>query len=211
MSSTNRGGVRSPADFYPTPAWCVARLLEATDLPGGHWLEPCAGDGAILRAVNAVRGDLRWSAVELRPACAPALRQALGPQGRLHTGSLFSAQDFLAQDPASVLITNPPFRLAREVLALGLAQDATVVLLLRLNFLASAGRAEQMRRHAPDVYVLPNRPSFAGGGRTDSVEYGWFVWPRGQRERSSGSLQVLAPTPARERRPSTGARLSKVV
>ena len=32
MSSTNRGGQRSEADFYPTPAWLVDRLLEAGDL-----------------------------------------------------------------------------------------------------------------------------------------------------------------------------------
>ena len=25
-------------DYYPTPAWCVRRLLEAVDLPGGRWL-----------------------------------------------------------------------------------------------------------------------------------------------------------------------------
>lgn len=32
-----------------------------------------------------------------------------------------------------------------------------------------------MRSHTPDIYVLPNRPSFSGKG-TDSIEYAWFVW-----------------------------------
>ena len=46
MSATNRGAVRNEHDFYPTPAWCVHRLLEAVPLPAGRWLEPCVGDGA---------------------------------------------------------------------------------------------------------------------------------------------------------------------
>ena len=73
MSSTNRGGKRQDLDVYPTPAWVVDRLLEVVDFPGGRWLEPCAGDGAIMRAVNAWRADVRWDACELRAECTPAL------------------------------------------------------------------------------------------------------------------------------------------
>ena len=53
MSSTHRGAERRPADFYATPHWTVRRLLEALPLPGGVWFEPCAGEGDIIKAVNA--------------------------------------------------------------------------------------------------------------------------------------------------------------
>ena len=33
-----------------------------------------------------------------------------------------------------------------------------------------------MTKHPPDLYVLPNRPSFTKNGNTDSIEYAWFVW-----------------------------------
>jgi len=70
MSATGRGRERDEHDFYETPAWCVHRLLEAVpQLPGGAWLEPCAGKGAIIRAVNEVRKDpIHWTAVEIDPS-----------------------------------------------------------------------------------------------------------------------------------------------
>jgi hypothetical protein len=42
----------------------------------------------------------------------------------------------------------------------------------------------------PDIYVLPNRPDFSGGGG-DSCEYAWFVWSPFAR----GSVSVLPTTP----------------
>ena len=58
---------RAAYDYYPTPAWCVRRLLEAVDLPGGRWLEPAVGDGAIVRSVDAARDDVRWTTIDVRP------------------------------------------------------------------------------------------------------------------------------------------------
>ena len=191
MSSTNRGSQRSPADYYPTPGWCVRLLLEAADLPGARWIEPCAGDGSIIRAVNRARPGIQWHAMELRPECAPDLTMATGHPSRVQIGSSICTP--LACD---VAITNPPFRLAREFLESWVGIPERLCVLLRLNFLAGAGRAALMRNHAPDVYVLPNRPSFTGKG-TDSIDYAWFVFHRGRR--STGSLNVLRPLPRSER------------
>ena len=75
MSSTKRGGQRSPADNYPTPPWCVYRFLEkGPELPGGLWYEPCAGDGSIIRSVNDRRSDVNWAATEIRPEACKLLR-----------------------------------------------------------------------------------------------------------------------------------------
>lgn len=41
MSRTTLARNEHRVDYYPTPAWCVHRLLEACELPDG--------DGAILR------------------------------------------------------------------------------------------------------------------------------------------------------------------
>ena len=196
MSSTNRGGKRTPADYYPTPGWCVHRLLEAADLPGGRWLEPAAGDGHIIRAVGDVRDDVTWSAVELREDCLAALEDAVGHSGSVHIGDFLEVDADTAK-PA-VIVTNPPYSIAMEMLESALGVDgAVVVMLLRLNFLASARRAPLMRRFPPDVYVLPNRPSFSGKG-TDSIEYAWFAWPI-DRVREAGAVRVLRPTSPTER------------
>jgi len=189
VSATNRGGERAHDDVYATPAWCVRRLLEACPLPNGRWLEPACGDGAIVRAVKFHRSPDVWGMSDIRRVDVPGAQQA----------------DFLSPGawgrvtPFDVIITNPPYSLAEPFVrrALELAPHGHVVMLLRLAWLASARRAPLMRANAPDVYVLPNRPSFTGG-RTDSTDYGWFVWtPR--RGRASGTVTVLATTPAEER------------
>ena len=198
MSSTNRGRQRNRADDYPTPAWCVRRILEETRLPAGNWLEPCAGEGAIIKAVNRQRQDVSWTAVEIRQE---ASRDLVG----LHAVDSVCA-NFLALPPPphpyEVTITNPPFSLAMQFVQACGEVSMHVVMLLRLNFLASEARSSFMRDTKPDVYVLPNRPSFVQGGQTDSIEYAWFHWYLG----AQGKLRVLPTTPAAERKRRDSAR-----
>jgi len=191
VSSTNRGGERSPADYYATPEWCVRRLLEEVPLPGGRWLEPAAGDGAIIRAAR--RNDVVWTAWEIRNTEATSLHACVSG-GDVHIGDFVEATNkgSLSGRPFDVAITNPPFRLAQDFIDGCCACANTVVMLLRLNYLASKSRWQFMRSHTPDVYVLPNRPSFTGG-KTDSIEYAWFVWPR--ERRAEGKVKVLGLRP----------------
>jgi len=115
------------------------------------------------------------------------------------------------------VMENPPYRLAEEVLrrAWQVAPHALVALLLRLNFAASEDRAGLMQAHPPDIYVLPNRPSFrvvertvVKDGRevtrktsTDACEYAWFIWePASAPRRAVGAFQVLESTPLELRR-----------
>ena len=68
------------SENYPTPEWAVHRLLDTWEPPGSVWLEPCAGEGAIISAVRSWcaagedRWNPKWEAVEIRSEC----RQALG-------------------------------------------------------------------------------------------------------------------------------------
>lgn len=201
MSATGRSDVRVPSDVYPTPAWVVHRLLEAAPLPGKRWLEPCAGDGAIIKAVsdfdaksgNPIDG-LDWTSVELR-----GMRESGMPVGL----SNHCVRDFLgyAAEAAAlkvkfdVILTNPPYSLAEEFIKASIPLADTVAMLLRLNFLGSESRATFLREYAPDVYVLPNRPSFVNG-KTDSCEYAWMMW---HGRKTTGTMQILASTPKSER------------
>jgi len=158
MSSTARGGKRSPADFYETPAWPVHRLLEAVDLPGGLWLEPAAGEGAIIKAVNEKRKDVYWYAYEKRERCRGALFDLVENHSTM-------IQDFLTMRfdlGAQVSISNYPFSLAMEFIENNLKSGIPYVIsLLRLNFLGTEDRNEFFRGNMPDVYVIPDRVSFA--------------------------------------------------
>lgn len=196
MSSTKRGRSRKRHDTYPTPTWCVRRILKAVHLPGGQWLEPCAGNGAIIKAVNAeFQGTISWTACEIRTGPIPSLNLITPRIPKIITGNFFDVPPEQLRG-YSVAITNPPFILASEFIERCIPMADHTLMLLRLNFVASEKRAEFMRNTRPDVYVLPNRPSFVGGGKTDSIEYAWFHWFNG----CNGKMRVLDSTPKSERR-----------
>lgn len=210
MSATNRGAERISNDAYPTPSWCVRRLLEACPLQYGVWLEPCAGEGAIIDAMTELDDGnerhyadaVEWNACEIRPEVQPHPSCV-----SWHVGSYLD-QPF---EGADVIITNPPFDLSFEIAQKAITEAPAVALLLRLNWLGSgtrSGRSAWLRKHTPDVYVLPNRPSFVqnakGAWATDATEYAWFVW--GHREAMARGgihrepiLRILAETPKAER------------
>ncbi len=173
MSATNRGAQRHDRDFYPTPAWCVHALLKKVQLPGGRWLEPCVGDGAIVRAVNAVRDDVQWVTCDIRPECEAVLSE----RGvRRHWVGDFLDAAAVPLDEFDVIPTNPPFALARAFADRALTLSKVVAFLLRLNWLRGTDEHnEWIRAHMPSVYILPQRPSFDGRG-TDATEYSWMVW-----------------------------------
>lgn len=207
MSST-KDRVRDGLDFYQTPRWCVDRLVNSGVLaaelatPGLNVLEPAAGRGAIVERLDGwakVPGSWVWTSYEIDLGHIEALQQC-------HVGTHeVYGKDFLGVAPAlqpgsfQVIITNPPYSLSHEYLqACWRLQPKKLIFLLRLSFLASANRTDFMRKYAPDVYVLPDRPSFTGKG-ADSTDYAWFCWyPRTGRKQ--GLIEVLPATPLAERK-----------
>lgn len=206
MSSTNRGSQRSPADNYKTPSWCTRRLLEARpDLlkRKGYWLEPCAGMGDIIKVVHEFQPSIRVDAVELRKECSKTL-------DGLENVISACPKNFLEFEVPTgfkyaVTITNPPFRLAQEVLEHCLEiTKGEVIMLLRLNYVGSEKRFDFMARQmANDILVLPNRPPFSrdkhGKWGTDSIEYAWFCWDT-ENPTATGRLRMLPLTPLEERK-----------
>lgn len=205
--SAKHGEPKLVQETYMTPRWVCESLLRECSLPVGRWLEPCAGTGNIIQAVNSVRDDVEWTAVELLHEYESRLR-ATGARVRLgdFLDVAFRAQLVRAhpkEAPFRVVMTNPPYSKTAEFLNACREVSELVVFLLRLNYLEGAERALFWRSCPPDVYVLPNRPSFTGGG-TDATAYAWFVVPglfyRGVVERRRGRLCVLATVDAKDRK-----------
>lgn len=157
MSATGRGRERLADDAYLTPVWCVDRILEKLPLPKGLWLEPCAGEGAIIGSVISQIEGVDFAACELREECLPQLMNLGFDKGSIHD---FLTLDTRKMNRFAVGITNPPYTNAFEILEQMLRCCDNVVLLLRINFLGSEERAPWLSQHMPDVYQLPNRPSF---------------------------------------------------
>jgi hypothetical protein len=186
MSATNRSKVRRPNDFYSTPISPIHRLLDEVKLPGGHWLEPSAGTGALIQGVNSHNTVTpTWDACELSFWAYQALKPL---SNNLIIG------DFLKTDfevgKYSVIITNPPYSKATEFIKKGLSlKPQVLVYLLRLNFLGSQKRCSFLRKHTPDIWVLSERPGFTNNGKTDATEYAWFCFY--PYERDVGQIRVL--------------------
>lgn len=188
--AANTGHSRHADDFYATPGWCTSALLHQLVIrPNLAVLEPAAGEGAIVRELLKLGVPLNITAVELDPKRSTIV----GALCRTHR------TDFLRwapQDKFDLIITNPPFAMSMEFVEASLrllGADGVCAMLLRLNWLASMKRARFLQTYCPDVFVLPRRPSFTGGG-TDATDYGWFVW-RGPAPRERGEVRVLAVGP----------------
>lgn len=207
---------RDPFDYYPTPAWCVDRFLEVGVLPRtpGVWLEPSAGDGAVLRAVNAFQGiegsavvkyEPRWVAYEIQPRFEESLlASSVSPQVEIDNFLDLGSRIQLGLTP-NVIIGNPPYSSAMDFVKKSIELKADFIcFLLRISFLGSAERSSFMRANMPDIYMLPNRPSFRHGG-SDTSEYAWFVWRQGEGgsyAQTEGKISILKNT-AKELRAAT--------
>src|SRR5262249_37774012 len=154
---------------------------------GRRWIEPCAGGGSIIRAVNSFYEQAapegqgpwlpQWSAVELQHRYRKALAD-MKIDAYLSDFRVWAAN----RPPLSydVAISNPPYEIAEEILA-GCQRIARVtIFLLRMPFVASEKRSANMRAWTPDLFALPNRPEFVAG-ESDNADYAWMRWTHGQQ------------------------------
>lgn len=216
MSATGRnlpGHERAEADFYATPPQVTRAILPFLEFAAIETaLEPCAGDGAIKKAIEATGYDLmNWHGYEL-------------DYDRAEASGFAKPCDALEEKwpDVDLVITNPPFSLAEEFVGKAIVDcpSAEKVFLLRLAFLESKKRASFHRAYPSDVYVLPERPSFVWAykcknklctwstmtppgekidacpwcscrhlqsTKSDMAAYAWFVWGPGR----GGRWQVL--------------------
>lgn len=202
MSSTNRGAVRSPNDYYVTPVAEICKFLTAfyinTDFKfvGASVLDPCAGGDAMHPMSYPEAICIMCAGVKV-----------------IHTIDIREdsrardKQDYLNSatpvPPTDVIISNPPFSLAQQFVTKALQEvkpGGYVIFLARLNFFGADCRRDWWREHMPTyAYVHSKRMSFktplsealakklgkkpGKPGQTDSIEYAHLVWIQGQNPR----------------------------
>ncbi len=168
---------REKDDFYPTPpeptraflSYEAARLSDFSSV----W-EPAAGDGAMVREMEAVGISVFASDLVDRGAGA-AVR------------SFYEFTDA----PAKAILTNPPFaecNTGRWVIhALDVLGVEYMALLLPFNWPGAESRAGLWARFKPArVYLMRWRVDFTGKGAPPMLN-AWFVWDRAAR----GETQLL--------------------
>jgi hypothetical protein len=155
-------------DAYWTPAEASRSLvaLEAAWLPRSLW-EPAAGDGAIVRVLEAAGYQVHASDIA-------------------DYGADYPLADHLTTPPppgAEGLVTNPPFRLAAQFATTAVSEVPYTALLLRTNFLESVERLAFFGKHPPArVWVssrrLPmmHRNGWNGPRASSNTCHAWFIW-----------------------------------
>ena len=181
------GPVPASAEYYPTPAWVVHRLLEALPLPGGDWLEPCVGDGHVVRAVD---GFKPWADLGAKPHARWVTQDIRSTPSATHVGDYIKQRTPGAFD---VGLTNPPFSKAVHFVRQMFTQCRHVAILQRLDWMGSAGRRNFFAQTRPDVYVLPEKVAFVDGQTDPANHYAWYHWHEGA---GNGELYWLDETPA---------------
>lgn len=158
---------REKDDFYPTPPEPTRSLLKVegerlADF-GTIW-EPAAGDGAMVREMEAIGLSVVASDLIDR-GCDAEIR---------------SFYDYQIP-PAAAIVTNPPFAECNRDPgwvrhALGALGVAYMALLLPVNWLGASGRAALWANHPPArVYLMRWRIDFTGQGAPPMLN-AWFVW-----------------------------------
>lgn len=160
MSATGRGSERIESDNYPTPPWCVRRMLEAAPwdataqfgsvLFQPKILEPCAAEGLVVRELRDHMPRATISAIELRDV--GDLRGA----GADFWGTADALSEDLPWSNYDLVLTNPPFSLWHEFAAKALKHSNWTALLLRIGAVAHLEGLP-----TPSLYPLPDRPIFA--------------------------------------------------
>lgn len=163
-------------DFYPTPGWMTLGLQ--AHCPGlfdrgrTRIVEPCVGDGAIVRMLPAGL-EVVTNDIVARPPVTPdylldARRSRLWETIRRDRGAIAG------------VVTNPPFESAFDIVRCAVdAVEMTgfVAMLLRLSWLEPTDdRGPWLEEHPPRRVVVMPRHDFRGNGSTDSVTSAWMVW-----------------------------------
>ena len=167
--------MRRENDYYPTPEWCARHI--PVRLAGHTILDPCPGQGHLMRAIEKYHDPERVLGIEL-----DAERAAIA--GVPCSNAL---DENTSWPDVNMVVTNPPFSLAAEFVerAIRPINDietnlCAVIMLLPISWLEPAKKRERLLLSGLDrIHVLPRRPSFTRDGRCASSAYAWFVWRPG--------------------------------
>ena len=158
---------RIPLDFYTTSEKLTEQLLLNYPISKNKViLEPCNGKGHISNYLKQVGYKVITNDIDTNQI-ADTYYDASKP--------------ILYQIKCDIVITNPPFNLATEILANSLKIADEVIMLLRLSFLEpTKNRRDVMNRYKDNlvkVVIINPRPKFREDTtNTDSVTVAWFIW-----------------------------------
>lgn len=166
---------RETNDFYATDPKALELLLELEAFSPYVW-EPACGQGHLSEVLKAHGYKVKSSDIIDR--------------GYPDTEKLDFLQVPSPTGPSRDIITNPPYKLAKEFVehALDISMDSTkVAMFLKVQFLEGKERRKLFEKYPPKViYVSSSRLICAMNGAFENVSssavaYAWFIWEKGYK------------------------------
>ena len=165
---------RQVDDYYATEPRAVEILLEQETFHPYIW-ECACGEGHISKVLEANGYKVKSSDIVDRGYDGTEIVDFLNVKKQ-------------TQDFSRDIITNPPYKYAKEFVekALEISMDSTkIAMFLKLTFLEGQARRKMFEANPPArIYVFSGRVKCAKNGDFESigssaVAYAWFVWEKG--------------------------------
>lgn len=180
------GGGKNPrkeADFYPTPPDITTAMLRKLKQwrPNALIVDPACGDGAICEVANA-EGFNSWGS-------------DLHDYGWKPMGAQESFLTIEMEWPKhTVLVTNPPFKLAEEFIFRAAELDRPFFFMLKAQYFHGGRRTARIDKAG----LLPNlkfpctwRASFDMSGRGGPMDVTWFGWDKSYQHPNGQAMEPL--------------------
>ncbi len=164
-------GNRACFDFYPTPPYAVEELLKRENFNGNIW-ECACGDGAVSEVLKKSGFDVISSDI---------VNRGYGEYRNLDFLDNEATQGMTCDN----IITNPPFKLAKQFVEKSLSvAKRKVAIIQRLAFMESKERYDMFTTTPlKTVYVFSKRLNMYANGLVDKTKSGmlafaWYVWDK---------------------------------
>lgn len=175
LSGNNRKENSEINDYYATEPKAVEILLQHENFNNYIW-EPACGGGHISKVLGKHGYKVKSSDI---------IDRGYTPTEIIDFLKVSKAD--VKQDYSRDIITNPPYKYAKEFVekALELSMDSTkIAMFLKLTFLEGKVRKELFQTSPPKkVYVFSSRVCCGKNGVFDSknnaVAYAWYIWEKG--------------------------------
>ena len=173
---------REENDFYATDPISIDKLL-TVEKPSHYILECAAGEGHLAQKLIEEGFEVCSSDIIERGY-------------RLNAIYNFLELNYL--DPSYDIITNPPYKYAKEFVLKALdivAENRKIYMFLKLTFLEGKSRYKDLFSKYPPkvIYVFSERVICAKNGKFDEIKatggsavaYAWFVWQKGWKGKTT--------------------------
>ena len=175
-ASSHTNKEREANDYYATEPKALELLLELEGFSPYVW-ECACGEGHLSEVLKSHGYKVRSSDIVDR-----------GYPGTEILDFLKIKKQDIKQDISRDIITNPPYKYAKEFVehALEISMDSTkIAMFLKVQFLEGKARRKLFDKHPPKViYVASSRLNCAMNGEfekypSSAVAYAWFIWEKG--------------------------------